>query len=264
MPVSIITPTTGRMKLLERCIKSVTAQDVNSDIEHLIIGDNLNGKNYEKVNELCSKWGAVYFNYITPVTLYETTYQPVRTGRVRNYGITQSKGKFIGHLDDDNTFEINHVSTLLNVLKNNKSVDIAYSWRKTFKENGEVLIISKYPWIIPHRDQLAKEVYEILSKEGFFKPGVNIIFDNIPTSHGDLYHIDSSEWIMRRNVFEKVKFREFATPREMIYQFSEDYMFCKEAFELGFVFEGSGEATLNYYFSGYSSANFDMWRDAVK
>lgn len=252
--ISVVTPTVGRLNELERCLVSVSKQDTTEPIEHIVVGDNVKQELFNEIVVLCEKYNAFPHNYSTAKDLPSTSYEPVRTGRVRNFGISVAKGEFIGHLDEDNSFEHNHLSSLVKILKKSPQIDIAYSWRNTLDKSGNKLVLKAYPWVISGREKLANEVFELLVQEGLFIEGKSIICDKIPTSHGDLFHIDSSEWVMNKNVFEIVKFRESATPREMIYQFSEDYMFCKEAFEKGITFKSSQKATLNYYFCGYSSS----------
>ncbi|TDR73900.1 glycosyltransferase family A protein [Paludibacterium purpuratum] len=249
--VAVITPTVGRLPLLQRCLASVSAQQYQGEIEHVVVGDHLPPAIAASTDEICRQFGARFVNDNRPI---QTRYQPVRTGRLRNLGIELSQAPLVAHLDDDNTFEPEHVSTLTALLQAHPESDIAYCWRRMRHQDGREAPLSSYPWVLNHRPEIAREVFLMLAEEGFFTDGSAVIRDRIPDAHGDLCHIDSSEWLMRRSVFDRVRFREQVTPREMIYQFSEDYLFCREAWEMGIRFECSERVTLNYFLGGYSGA----------
>ena len=246
--ISIITPTIGKnLLIIKRCIESVKKQDYDGKINHFIIGDHLDSAISNKIRSLCIDYEVNYHNDTRPL---DTSYEPARTGRLRNLGVNLCQDSYIGHLDDDNTFKFNHISSLMEVLLDD-IVDIAYSWRIMRNADGSKFPVFYYPWVIEKRKNVSKEVLLLLEKEGIFKEGSPIIKDLVPTSHGDLFHIDSSEWIMKREVFDRVKFLEIATPREMIYQYTEDYLFCRDAYNAGFIFRCSNKITLNYYRGGY-------------
>jgi glycosyltransferase involved in cell wall biosynthesis len=249
--VAVITPTIGRLPQLQRCLASVAVQQYPGDIEHIVVGDHLEAAAATATDQLCRQYGAQFVNDTRPI---ETRYQPVRTGRLRNLGVDLSQTPLVAHLDDDNTFEPEHVSSLAALLQTHPESDIAYSWRCMLDQEGREAPLHSYPWVLNHRPEIAREVFLMLAAEGFFAEGSAVIRDRIPDAHGDLCHIDSSEWLMRRRVFDRVRFRERVTPREMIYQFSEDYLFCREAWEQGIRFECSERVTLNYYLGGYSGA----------
>lgn len=247
--IAVITPTIGRLPQLNRCLASVARQQYRGRVEHWVIGDHLEPAVAAAAIHACGQFGARFVNDERPI---QTRYQPVRAGRLRNLGVELSEAPLVAHLDDDNTFEPEHLKTLAELLVAHPCVDIAYSWRRMLREDGQEAPLRSYPWVIGHRPEIAREVFLLLVEEGFFEDGSPVIRDRIPDVHGDLCHIDSSEWMMRRRVFEQVHFREHVTPREMIYQLSEDYLFCREAWEAGVRFECSERVTLNYYLGGYS------------
>ncbi|MBB4952317.1 hypothetical protein HNO93_000359 [Agrobacterium vitis] len=236
---------------LERCLNSVSQQTYQGSIEHWVVGDHLPPDIEADVANLCRRYGARFRNDLRPI---ETAYQPVRTGRLRNLGVAESVAPLVAHLDDDNTFDADHIASLAELLSAKPALDIAFSWRRMLDEHDRPIPLYSYPWVISHRPVIAREVFDLLAAEGFFEAGSAIIRDRIPDAAGDLNHIDSSEWMMRRHVFERVRFCETATPREMIYQFSEDYLFCRDAQAAGFQFGCTEHVSLNYYLGGYGGA----------
>ncbi|MEQ9207269.1 MAG: glycosyltransferase family A protein [Phycisphaerales bacterium] len=247
--IAVITPTTGRREQVERCIHSVSLQDYSGTVHQLVIGDHLDSDTAREVDTMCSRSGAEFRNDLRPLN---TGYAPARTGRLRNLGVRLSTAPLIAHLDDDNTLEPQHLSSLAHLLKD-PAVDIAHSWRRMLQPDGRPVHLQRYPWVIAHRDEIAKEVFDSLVAQGIFERGGAVIRDRVPDADGDLYHIDSSEWMMRRSVFDAVSFLENATPRQMIYQYTEDYLFCRDAVRAGLIFACSEKITLNYYLGGYWS-----------
>jgi hypothetical protein len=245
--VAVVTPTVGRMAELERCLRSVAGQDYAGPVRHVVVGDHLDAETAEAACALCRRFLARFHNDLRPL---DTAYPPARAGRVRNLGTRLDDAPWVAHLDEDNAFDPDHLSSLAALLAR-PDVDIAYGWRRMLKTDGEPLRLRRYPWVIAHREAVAKEVFDLLVAEGMFEVGGCVIRDRVPDAHGDLFHVDSSEWMMKRHVFDAVSFLERATPREMIYQYSEDYLFCRDAARHGFRFACSERVTLSYYLGGY-------------
>jgi glycosyltransferase involved in cell wall biosynthesis len=130
--VIVITPSIGH-KDLERAIKSVQDQDY-LNVEHLIVADGPMYK--DKVNSIVSK----YFNKNT--TVYFTTL-PYNTGRHRwnghriygSFPMLMHHSDLVCYLDEDNYFDTNHISSLVQTMVNTKS-DWVYSLRKIIDQNG--------------------------------------------------------------------------------------------------------------------------------
>ena len=253
--VVVITPTVGRTECLLRNIYSVKNQDFRGGITQIVVGDHLDSESAEKLQAMCNKEKVSFLNDLRPS---DTAYPPARTGRIRNLGISSSIESFVTFLDDDNTIDEKHIFSLVSVLEGSE-VEIAYSWRRMLKRDGTPCRLRRYPWVIPSNERISKEVFKKLEDEGIFEENSSIIRDRVPARDGDLFHIDSSEWMMKRSVFDSVRFIETATPRQMIYQNTEDYLFCKAAFEAGMRFKCTEQVTLNYYVGGYhAGTNTDL------
>ncbi|MCL1127227.1 glycosyltransferase family A protein [Shewanella surugensis] len=255
--ITVITPTTGNIHELENCIESVQAQTVVADVEHLIVGDHLDEHKTKKLCDAVSVYGDAV-RFINFDDLPEATYIPERIALVRNFGIRNSHSDFVAHLDDDNTFDPEHLTSLLNILDNNMDIDIAFSWRRVLKQDGTACCLQRYPWVISNDEVLSLEVFEDMEKRGIFKKGSSIIRDPEPGNDELLYHIDSSEWMVRRAVYEIVRYVENITPREKIYGNTDDYLFCRNAYQAGYKFKCSQQVTLNYYLTGYSSGDEEL------
>jgi glycosyltransferase involved in cell wall biosynthesis len=249
--IVVITPTIGRPQL-ERCIASVKAQDTASAVRHLIVGDALDTATSAAVARRCRELGAEFVNDARPRA---TCYPPARASMTRSFGVASSSEPFVAHLDDDNAFSPGHLSALEEVLDRNPHVDIAHSWRRMLDEEGRPCRLRRYPWAIHHRAALAEEVFDRLAAAGIFQRDSEIVRDRMDAIEPDLCHIDTSEWMMRREVFSKVRFQEAYSAREVIYQYTDDFLFCRAARDAGLVFGCSEKATLDYYIGGYSAGS---------
>lgn len=248
--ISVITPTTGRLDLLARCIRSVRAQDIAPEVSHLVVGDGLPPETGRAAAELCRQLGAVFLDDDRPRS---TGYGPARASMARNLGWERSTTPYVAHLDEDNTLEPDHLSSLVGLLDGDPAIGIAHSWRRILDEDGRPCRLRRYPWVIYQRDALAHEVFQRLVEEGVCAEGSEVIRDRMDSISPDLCHVDSSELAMRRELLPVVRFQERYSAREMIYQYTEDFLFCRAAQAAGIGFACSGRVTLNYYLGGYHS-----------
>lgn len=126
MSATVITATIGRPDLLD-CILSVANQTVS--VQHLIIVDGYDHK--EKVEAILTT---------AKSTLTEEKYSQIDVvylpyplkrwgGPIYSIGPTLAKKEYILNLDDDNTYDSNHVESLLDIIKISKA-SWAYSLRK--------------------------------------------------------------------------------------------------------------------------------------
>ena len=165
MLVSIITPTTGN-SLLKQTIESIQNQDYKH-IEHLIIID---GQERE----------ADTFNILNQIQFKKKTYVvtwPYVTGKDRFnghkiYGATSylANGDYLVFLDEDNWFDENHISSLAELVNQNK-LDWAYSLRKIMDREGNFITnddcesLGKWPSFLNEQDHLVDVNCYFVKKE---------------------------------------------------------------------------------------------------
>jgi glycosyltransferase involved in cell wall biosynthesis len=160
--VSIVVRTKDRPKLLTRALQSISAQTYRS-IEVVLVNDGGCDLDIEDFKGLL---GDVSLNYIR---LDENK------GRARagNVGIENSRGEYIGFLDDDDEFYPDHVETLVSCL-----IDVDYKivysdselvYKEFYPVTGEFIETGKKPFI-------SKDFsYEELLIENYI-PLINVLF----------------------------------------------------------------------------------------
>ncbi len=112
--VSVIVATKNRPETLRRAIASILFQTYR-DFEIIVVNDG--GEDVRYVID--------GFNENNRIHYFQLDHSRRLPG-ARNFGINQSKGKYLAYLDDDDIFYPNHLETLMNELEANQ-LSVAYS-----------------------------------------------------------------------------------------------------------------------------------------
>lgn len=125
--ISVIVPVYNTGAYLRRCIESIAAQDYDN-IEIIIIDD---GSTDCETVKLCDELATENENVIT--------YHKQNGGQssARNYGVSISKGEYIGFVDSDDVIEVNMYSSLYRSIVENK-VKVAIGGIAT-EDNGKLI-----------------------------------------------------------------------------------------------------------------------------
>ncbi len=143
--ISVIIPVFNAEKYINKCIKSVLAQDFRKSIELIIVDDASTDKSVEEIKK----------HNISFLKIYSSSLNKGPSA-TRNIGIKNAKGKYIFFMDADDDIATNTLSTLFNVaekegcdlvfsdfkrienFKNQRENTFNYSSDKVF-ENEEIL-----------------------------------------------------------------------------------------------------------------------------
>jgi glycosyltransferase involved in cell wall biosynthesis len=181
-------------------------------------------------------------------------FPPARMAHQRNLGIARSSGEYIAHLDDDNEWLPNHLSSLAFLLEENSALPAVHSWRHLLWPSGEPYTLDLYPWVKKPKVAYARSIFYALVERGVFRPGSCEVRDCLTSPiYGPLLTVDTSEWLIRRAFHTKMLFREEYTFREVSHALSHDYLFCKDLFESGVHAGCSEHFTLRYRLGGRST-----------
>lgn len=124
--VSIVVPIYNAERTLEACLKSILAQTI-SDYEVILIDDGSKDRSPAICNEFAKEYGDK-IRYIRQENSGPAT--------ARNTGIDNSKGKYIGFVDADDTIAPNMLQVMTEAAEQNQvdMVICAYWWREGKKE----------------------------------------------------------------------------------------------------------------------------------
>jgi glycosyltransferase involved in cell wall biosynthesis len=258
--ITVITATRDR-STLERCVRSVAEQDYPGVIEHLLLLDDID-LSEQQAARLRSEGRGIRICRLDTSHYgeeYEWFYSVSRIGWMRNRGIEACQSDYIAYLDDDNTLEPHHLSSLAHLLEKDPDIGIAYSWRRLWYADGSPYCEAAYPWTPYARlaldvSALSHAIYSHLVKVGIRIPDDNLQRDAVLASDGTpVFTVDTSEMMVRRSVHETQRWVTHFAWREMVGDYSDDYAFVKNCFEAGVRFACSRLATLNYFLSGVSN-----------
>lgn len=256
--VSVVTPSRNREEELLRAVRSVVRQDYPGSIEHVIVGDNhptLEELRNEiiQINPNASIYNLHNEDEYRSADGLIAVYTPSRSSYARNYGILRAAGRYIAHLDDDNEFEPEHISSLVTVLEANPEIGVAYSGRKLVWPDGSQYLDERYPWVTDN-EEIARYLYQEFVRKGIFVRGSNIVWDMVVAPDGEaIFTVDTSELLVRREVHNHFLFSVRYSTRAMVQHHTEDYDFVRRLHEAGVCMKSTEKATLRYYLGGYSN-----------
>lgn len=242
--VTVVTPTYNRGDLLVQAVTSVTRQTY-PHIEHIIVGDNcpVLGELREKllsINPLLR----VYNLSGAP----QITYGPARIARLRNSGINLANGEFIAHLDDDNTFALNHIESLIDGFRHRPDAAVAHSYRKLLVNGVHPYVLPFHPW--SSDIDTAGKVYSTYHRMGIYRSGSHHMRDRVTFHEERNCTLDTNELMVRREIHAIFPFVEKFTVEMIQQEMGEDDIFCEMVYQAGYRFTASGEFSLNFCLGG--------------
>lgn len=173
-----------------------------------------------------------------------------RVARLRNEVVAASSAPMLAFLDDDNTWESNHLSSLLSILAVD-GVAAAHSWRRVYTRQRQPHQLTAYPWA---RDcRVAAMLYERMLTAGVMSPDTNVIRDTARLQNNEPGMVDMGEWLVRRRVWVSHHFRGAASREEELLGLGEDDFFLLAALQQSLPLPCTQMATLNYTLGGLSN-----------
>lgn len=258
--ITVVTITHDRIDSLLTCLRSVASQDYPGNIVHLIVGDaspQLRASEFRFMREFANL-SCMHVDIDSAPREFQPVYIPSRLAHLRNIGVAAARTDLICYLDDDNSFETNHVSSLVDVLQKN-SADIAFSWRRLQHEDGSDYLEEEYPWVpearlAVDRSSLSRHIYTQLVDGGVRVPGSAVVRDALFDANGiPVFTVDTNELLFIRRLHETVPNLVWYTWRDMVGDVSDDYEWVRRCHYLGVRFACSEIASVNYTVGGVSN-----------
>jgi glycosyltransferase involved in cell wall biosynthesis len=174
---------------------------------------------------------------------------------MRNLGISLSRAAFVAQLDDDNAYHPQHLRTLVDALEGAPGAGVAHSWRRLVTGEGtEYVPADEDPWWPVLEGRAARtESYDRLVGLGVFVPGSPVVRDVFKVDGELIARLDTNELLVRREIHDKVPFREeFSRARQKM-QWTEDFTFAIDLARAGIDVVCSRQATVDYTMGGCST-----------
>lgn len=249
--ISVIILTKNRKEKLLNAISSVSKQDFTNPIEILLVGDNCDYLESLELPRLSKNITVKRHNIILDKSIDKNLIVH-RVATIRNFAIKLTSQNCICFLDDDNLWEVNHLSTLMNTLQTNQC-KATYSWRKLFLNNGKPWIPTTWPWI--GSDVPQKELLTIYKELGMLDLKTNVLKDKFEAIYNnrDYATIDMGAWLFKKELFDVVSFKTDYTKEEVNCLVTEDDQLLLDLKKLNFIVHSSKKATLKYFLGGFSN-----------
>jgi glycosyltransferase involved in cell wall biosynthesis len=246
--ITVATITRGRPGILQRAIESLQEQDYSGPIIHLIVIDDC-------ADTLAFLEANASNNSLWHYSAREPSEKsgPARVAKLRNLAVQLTMTAWIAFLDDDNEFEPDHLSSLLDcaLRSGNRAV---HSHMKVFLPDGSPYLENRMPW---WRDpEKGREMYIDLCAKKVFQPGSNIIRDRAdPLDDLDPARtVDMGEWLLERNLLLEYPFSTEYDQDDWENATCEDDKLMENLIRNGIGIACSELPTLKYYLGGYSNA----------
>lgn len=267
--ITVITLTRGRRELLKRAIASVYFQDYIGYIDHLIIIDDC----IETFKDLCGIESTSRRRLIPHFESRSTEEMTDRSARLDlvypriarllNVGIHIADSRWIAFLDDDNEYEANHLSSLVDcAVQNNCSA--VHSFRRIFQADGTPYLDRHFPWA--RNPEEGEQIYESMCSRGVWIRNSNILKDRagpsglapfknstILSARDPVFLVDTSVWLLERSLLMRYPVPEVFSREDLQNNTAPDDKLLELLLENKIPIVSSGLPTLRYYLGGISN-----------
>jgi len=128
--VSVVIPAYNSEKYIERTLKSVLSQTLDS-IEIIVVENGSTDKTYEIANKVLSSQSRFAWKLIR--------LEEANVGRARNIGIQNVRGKYVYFLDSDDFINDSAIERLYKICEE-KQADFAFFGFNRVNESGQILV----------------------------------------------------------------------------------------------------------------------------
>jgi glycosyltransferase involved in cell wall biosynthesis len=234
---------TRRPQHVARFIESIAAQDFDGIVRHVIVVDG-----DPRVCQAINDAGTPYSLEVIFVPRSASDADgPARLAVLRNVAAEAASTGFVAFHDDDNTWEVDHLSSLWQT-RINEGADIVHSERKVFESDGEPYLRSEFPW---GRDVLTRRaIYAYCLEAGIMEHGSNVMHDRFEMR---FTWIDLGEWLFPATFLIEHPFQERYTAWDWYNISVEDRELPRAIYDSGLRVASTRKATLNYYLGGYTN-----------
>ncbi len=248
--LTVIVLTRRRMRLLDRALGSLAAQREFA-LNVIVVVDDC-PLSMEHLEALPSSYNAIrLLRWVHIEREAGERSGPSRIARLRETAVGLVTTSWSAFLDDDNTLEPEHFSTLLQCVVRNQA-PAAHSWRSLWTRDGRPFpLTGRHPWCRePHS---AARLFEQYEAAGIYQRHSNVIRDQVVPGFRHLSMVDTSEWIFRTTFLRGLRFCQDYTVEDWQLGRTEDSKLLDQIVEQGISIPSTRRPTLRYQLGGYSN-----------
>ncbi len=243
--ITVLTVTRHRPELLQRAIHSVSQQDYEGEVQHLILIDDC----MDTYAMLKQHYGSNdNLNCFLRARSLTETSGPEHLARLRNLMGRMAETQWICFLDDDNEYEPHHLRQLVECAHRTGSLAV-HSWMQIFNFDGTPYMKQRWPWC--RDDKEGQRRYQELESKGIISAGSNIVKDGI--NNLPYRCVDTSEWLIDRELFLNNQMSTHFSYEEWVNNKAEDDKLLMQLLAAKVPIVCNKVVSLKYYLGGYST-----------
>ena len=259
--VDVVVVTTGVRDTLAEALRSVVAQDYPGPCSMFLVCDDRYGVGARVSDVMRAVPGPDRLTVRRVSVAEDGQSLPIdpyaRVAVLRNLALSLVTAPLVAFLDDDNAWEPEHLSSLIDLMDETGSPAV-HSWRRLYSPEGQLHVPISFPWLLDQSAAAAK--FDLLLRGGVFEANSSTVRDraSIPVGGQDLGMIDMGEWLLERWVLDLVGFDAGRTPADSADGIGEDDKLLRRLREMLMPIRCTELATLRYRLGGFSNP----WPDA--
>ncbi len=249
--IAVVILTNGKRPTLPLALASVAAQDYPGSVKVLILKDETDSSQKVPI-DYSSSFPAAKEISIQTKEVWQDCPLVARIARLRNLALEFVSSPLVCFLDDDNTWESHHLSSLWQVMAA-EGVPAAHSWRRLLNPDGTNWQGDRFPWLPPGKTE--KHRYAIYRECGMFSPGSSIIKDTVSLLVGteDFGMVDMGEWLLETTLIRQLRFYTTYSKSEIANMCGEDDKLLNCLRQFGIDIACTKQPTLIYQLGGMSN-----------
>jgi glycosyltransferase involved in cell wall biosynthesis len=254
---------------LARAITSVRRQDYTGTVEHLVIIDDDpaseetlggfgTGNSTRKLRWHLER--RAQFKTLGVLRDRDAVYP--RMARLLNWGISHSPSEWFAFLDDDNAYEPDHLSSLMECARTHRC-EAVHSARQMMTKDGAPYLEPYFPGA--RNAEEGSRIFELMCQRGVWIRGTNILQDRVDavqssfrnstvmSNEDPVFLVDQNLWLVKRSLLQRFPIPDSFSEDEIRANTCPDDKFLEVLVRHRVKIAASRRPTVRYYLGGISN-----------